>query len=87
MKTPNEQITNGQVLKFFKEYWFVVVIIFSIAITWANFTRDISENTSTLGVHAEEIKSNTASLIEAELQYVEDITWIRANLKPLLDKK
>ena len=85
--TPNQQVTNGNVLKFIKDYWFIVLIIFSIAMTWANFTGKININTKTNNTQDIDIKDNTASIGNLNLKYTEDITFIKTTLENLINPK
>lgn len=81
MTPPHEQIKNGSALKFFKEYWFVVALIFSLAVIWANTERDISFNTVTNEAQGAAIIQNTSDLRVLDKQYTEDISIIKTELK------
>ena len=84
MKTPNQQVSNGQVLKFLKDYWFMVAVIFGMAFSWANFTRDIAQNTTVNTAQALEISQTKEDLNQQELTYIEDITFIKTKLESLI---
>jgi len=86
MKPANEQIKNGNLLKFFRDYWFIVTVIVGLAFTITNYARDVIENTQVNASQDELILQNTASIGALEKKYIEDVSIIKTQLQAINEK-
>lgn len=83
----HQQVKNGDAFKFFKDYWFIVALIFSIAMAWATLLGNVRLNTRVNETQDIDIKANRASIGSLELKYTQDVAVIKTQLESLLKQK
>ena len=79
----HEQVKNGNVLKFVKNYWFILVFIVGVAIAWSQMQGTVIQHGKDIfdiKVDAKEVK---ASVNDLDKKYIEDITFIKTKLLEL----
>lgn len=83
MKEPHEQIKNGNVIKFLKDYWFILLAIIAMASAWATTQAQIQANTIVNEKQEERLDMQAAALTVLDKQYTEDISIIKTKLDQL----
>lgn len=79
----HQQVKNGNVLKFLKDYWFLVVFLFVAAFSWSEVRGMVIQNIKDIGEVKIQAQENTAAISDLQLKYVEDITFIKTKLLEL----
>ena len=82
----HEQLKNGNVLKFLKNYWFIVAFIIGVAISWSEMRGTIIQNVKDIIEVEASVEINTASVSEIKLKYAKDITYIKTTLETIKNK-
>ena len=83
---PHQQVKNGTLLKFLKDYWFVVAVITAIstgAITWDRVKSQTEINRLEIEKQQISVEANATALRLLNEKYIEDITYIKTTLKEL----
>jgi len=65
---PHTQVKNGNVLKFFKDYWFLLIFIVTVAFGWSEMRAQIQANASIITKHEEVISDNRTRINETQLE-------------------
>ncbi len=79
----HQQVKNGNVLKFLKDYWFLVVFIIGAAFAWSELRAEVKSNTDLNKEQKALIISNVKNHNLLSDKYIEDITWIKTVLQQL----
>lgn len=83
MTEAHNQIKNGNVMKFLKNYWFIVVFIVATAVSWSEMRGMILQNIKDIDNQSTEIQQLAASMRTLSDTYIADITFIKTTLKTL----
>ena len=81
---PHEQVKNGNVLKFIKDYWFIIAFIVSAAFAWSELRSQVHAGEIINEQQQQELKNIENSLEVLDKRYIEDITFIKTTLNQLL---
>lgn len=76
----HQQVKNGSVLKFLKDYWFIVLFIVGAAISWSEVRGSVLHNSAHIERVQASVVVNASEMSKLELQYVEDVTFIKTKL-------
>lgn len=83
---PHEQVKNGNVVKFLKDYWFIFVFIVSASILFAELRGQILANQTINTTQQGQIEETAASVNALDKKYIEDIAVIKTKLEQLTQK-
>lgn len=86
MTEPHEQVKNGNVLKFLKDYWFIVAFIFSTAYAWSELRAQVHANDMINQKQDIKIESLDQDLNVLDKRYIEDVSIIKTKLDQLNKK-
>lgn len=76
-----QQVQNGAVLKFLKQYWFLLVFLVAAAFAWSEIRAQVEANRTANIEQNAEIERNNESIHLLNIKYVEDITFIKTVLE------
>lgn len=79
MTEAHRQVKNGNVLRFARNYWFIIVFICGAAVAWSEIRGQVTRNTTN-------IEESGIILKALELKYVQDISVIKTKLDSLYRK-
>lgn len=85
MVEPHAQLKNGNVLKFVKDYWFLIVFLFAAAFAWSEMRAQVEANRLMNDDQNTKIEHNATALNVLDKQYIEDITFIKTTLNKMND--
>ena len=80
---PHEQVKNGNVLRFIKDYWFILVFIFSTAYAWSELRAQVQANDTINQRQEAQIDKLDTSLNVLDKRYIEDVSIIKTKLDQL----
>lgn len=79
----HEQVKNGNVVRFIKDYWFIIVAILGMAMSWASFKAELEANKIIDEKQEDRIQVQATSLQALDRKYIEDVTYIKTTLEEL----
>ena len=85
MVEPHEQVKNGQVLKFIKEYWFLALFFGGLVFAWSEMRAQILAQEQINAEQKMSIDGLESSLQVLDRAYVQDVSIIKTKLD-LLEK-
>lgn len=83
MLEAHEQVKNGNVLRFIKEYWFILVFIISTAFAWSELRSQVHASIIVDEKQELEIEMLGANHNDLEKKYIEDVSVIKTKLEQL----
>ena len=81
----SRQIKNGNVLKFLKDYWFLVLFIIGAAYAWAEMKGSTIQTFEGLIRVEAKVETNTISLNEIKIKYASDIATMKTDIEHIKD--
>lgn len=84
---PHEQVKNGNVFKFVKNYWFIIVFIFGVAISWSEIRAGVTANRTVNDRQELRIENVANTLNVLDKKYIEDVAIIKTKLEQLANDK
>ncbi len=83
---PHEQVKNGNVVRFIKDYWFILLAIVGMAMGWANFEAELRAEQKLNETQQKQIEITASALNTLDKKYIEDVTFIKTTLLELSKK-
>ena len=80
-KPAHEQVKNGNVVRFLKDYWFIVLAIIGMAMSWANFEAELKAEQKFNETQQKQIELTATALNTLDKKYIEDVTFIKTTLQ------
>ena len=84
--SPAQQVQNGHVAHFLKQYWFLITFLFIAGFAWSELRGDVRWNMSVNETQNAQIEDALIELRVLDKQYIEDITFIKTTLQELKGK-
>ena len=85
MTEAHEQVKNGNVLKFLKDYWFIFLFILGGAFAWSEVRGTVIQNVDKIFKVEVKADTNTASINDIKLQRATDITQMKSDIGYIKD--
>lgn len=83
MKEPHEQVKNGNVLRFIKDYWFIIAFIVTAAFAWSELRSQVQANGIVNDKQQVQIEALGVEHHILEKKYIEDVSVIKTKLDQL----